>query len=48
MNLLVVKKLLEEIFNKEPVVGEKRNIVCWYDDDGEFAEDIDEFKLEND
>jgi len=27
MNLLEVKKILEEIFNKEPVEGKKRNIV---------------------
>lgn len=36
MNLLEVKKILEEIFNKEPVEGKKRNIVFWYDDEGEF------------
>ena len=32
MNLLEVKKILEEIFNKEPVEGKKRNIVsrCLY------------------
>ena len=47
MNLLEVKKILEEIFNKEPVEGKKRNIVFWYDDEGEFAEDIDELKLDN-
>ena len=27
MNLLEVKKILEEIFNKEPVEGKKRHIV---------------------
>jgi hypothetical protein len=47
MNLLEVKKILEELFNKEPVEGKKRNIVFWYDDEGEFAEDIDELKLDN-
>lgn len=47
MNLLEVKKTLEEIFNKEPMEGKKRNIVFWYDDEGEFAEDIEGFKLDN-
>jgi hypothetical protein len=47
MNLLEVKKILEKIFNKEPVEGKKRNIVFWYDDEGEFAQDIDELKLDN-
>jgi uncharacterized protein (TIGR02687 family) len=47
MNLLEVKKTLEEMFNKEPVEGKKRNLVFWYDDGGEFAEDIGELRLEN-
>lgn len=47
MNLLEVKKTLEEILNKEPMDGKKRNIVFWYDDDGEFAEDIDGLELNN-
>jgi uncharacterized protein (TIGR02687 family) len=47
MNLLEVKKTLEEMFNKEPVEGKKRNLVFWYDDEGEFAEDIEELRLEN-
>jgi hypothetical protein len=47
MNLLEVKKTLEEIFNKVPMEGKKRNIVFWYDDEGEFAEDIKELKLDN-
>ncbi len=47
MNLLEVKKILEENFNKEPMEGKRRNIVFWYDDEGEFAEDIDELRLDN-
>ena len=47
MNFLEVKKRLEEIFNKEPMDGKKRHIVFWYDDEGEFVEDIDELKLDN-
>ncbi len=47
MNLIEVKRVLEENFNKEPVEGKKRNIVFWYDEEGEFIEDIDELRLDN-
>lgn len=47
MNLLEVKKTLEENFNKEPIRGKKRNIIFWYDEEGEFAKDIDKLKLDN-
>ncbi|MCK9268711.1 MAG: BREX-1 system phosphatase PglZ type A, partial [Alkaliphilus sp.] len=48
MNLVEVKKLLEEnYFNKGPVEGKKRNIVFWYDGDGEFIKDIDRLNLDN-
>lgn len=47
MNLSEVKKTLEENFNKEPMEGKRRNIVFWYDDEGEFSEDIDELRLDN-
>lgn len=47
MNLDEVKKVLEENLNKEPIHNKKRNIVFWYDDDGEFASDIEELELDN-
>lgn len=47
MNLTEVKRILEENFNKEPSEGKKRHIVFWYDEEGEFVEDIDELKLAN-
>jgi len=47
MELNEVKRKLEEIFNKELTDGRKRNIVFWYDDNGEFKEDIDTLNLSN-
>ncbi|ABB14281.1 BREX-1 system phosphatase PglZ type A [Carboxydothermus hydrogenoformans] len=47
MELNEVKKKLEEILNKELTDGRKRNIVFWYDDNGEFKEDIDALNLSN-
>ncbi|MBZ2174148.1 BREX-1 system phosphatase PglZ type A [Schnuerera sp. xch1] len=47
MNSNEVKRILEENLNKEPSDGKKRNIVFWYDDEGEFIKDIDELELEN-
>jgi len=47
MDLKQIKTLLEDTFNKELSEGEKRHIVFWYDDNGEFKEDIDELNLEN-
>lgn len=47
MDLTQVKALLEDTFNKELSEGKKRHIVFWYDDDGEFNEDIDELNIEN-
>lgn len=47
MNLNEVKKILEENFHKKPAEGKKRNIVFWYDEEGEFVEDIDELNLAN-
>ncbi len=47
MNLVEVKRILEENFNKEPAEGKKRNIVFWYDEEGEFVEDINELSLDN-
>jgi len=47
LNFVEVKKILEENFSKEPTEGKNRNIIFWYDEEGEFVEDIDELKLEN-
>jgi uncharacterized protein (TIGR02687 family) len=47
MELNEIKNKLEEIFNKEFTDGRKRNIVFWYDDKGEFEEDIDSLNLSN-
>ena len=47
MELNEVKRKLEEIFNKELTNGRKRHIVFWYDDAGEFKEDIDGLNLSN-
>jgi uncharacterized protein (TIGR02687 family) len=47
MDLNQIKILLEDTFNKELSEGKKRHIVFWYDDDGEFKEDIDALDLGN-
>lgn len=47
MNLLEVKKVLEQNFNKGPSEGKKRNIVFWYDEEGEFVDDIYKLELDN-
>ncbi len=47
MNLKEIKNVLTETFNKELYYGKKRHIVFWYDEEGEFAEDIDELNLDN-
>lgn len=47
MELNEIKKVLEDILNKELTDGRKRNIVFWYDDNGEFKEDIDTLNLSN-
>ncbi|MCR6544418.1 BREX-1 system phosphatase PglZ type A [Dehalobacterium formicoaceticum] len=47
MDLIQVKKILEENFNNEPREGQRRHIIFWYDGEGEFVEDIDELKLDN-
>jgi uncharacterized protein (TIGR02687 family) len=47
MDLTQVKALLEDTFNKELSEGKKRHIVFWYDDNGEFKEDIDGLDLAN-
>jgi uncharacterized protein (TIGR02687 family) len=47
MNLKDIKNVLTEIFNKELDYGKKRQIVFWYDEEGEFVEDIDELNIDN-
>ena len=47
MNLDEIKKVLNETLNKELSDGKKRNIVFWYDEQGEFEEEINELELEN-
>jgi uncharacterized protein (TIGR02687 family) len=47
MNLKEIKSVLMETFNRELDYGKKRNIVFWYDEEGEFACDIDELNLDN-
>lgn len=46
MDLIEVTKVLNQMLNQEPAEGRKRNIVFWYDEEGEFAGDIQEFCLE--
>ena len=46
MNLKEIKNVLTETFNKDLDYGKKRHIVFWYDEEGEFAEDIDELNLD--
>ncbi len=40
-----IKRLLEENLNKDLSDGKKRNIVFWYDDAGEFKDEIDELNF---
>lgn len=45
MNLKEIQEILEENFAK-PRDGKKRHIIYWYDNEGEFVDDIDNLKLE--
>lgn len=47
MNLKETKNVLTATFNKELDLGKKRQIVFWYDEEGEFAEDVDRLNLDN-
>lgn len=47
MNLIEIKKVLDENLNKETSYGRKRNIIFWYDADGEFKDDIGDLTIEN-
>ncbi|MCX7843121.1 MAG: BREX-1 system phosphatase PglZ type A [Clostridia bacterium] len=47
MNLTEVQNVLNTLLSAEPSDGQKRNIVFWYDDDGEFQERISEIELKS-
>ena len=47
MNLQEIRNFLKELFSKPLNDGKKRHIVFWYDSNEDFAEDIDEFDIEN-
>jgi uncharacterized protein (TIGR02687 family) len=47
MNLSEVKRILDERFNEQPQSGARRQIIFWYDEEGQFARDIDELELAN-
>ncbi len=42
MQLTEIKRTLEEMLNRALSEGRKRNIVFWYDDAGEFMDEVDE------
>ncbi|MDI6705670.1 MAG: BREX-1 system phosphatase PglZ type A [Bacillota bacterium] len=47
MNLTEVQNVLNAMLSAKPKDGQKRNIVFWYDDDGEFKERIAEIELKS-
>jgi len=47
MELTEIKRVLEENLNKTLADGRKRNIVFWYDDAGEFEEEINQLNFTN-
>lgn len=47
MNLTEVQNVLNNLLSSEPADGQKRNIVFWYDDNGEFKEEISEIELKS-
>jgi uncharacterized protein (TIGR02687 family) len=47
MDLHQIKSLLEDTFAKELNDGKKRHIIFWYDDEGEFEEDLNGLNLSN-
>lgn len=47
MDFNQIKSTLEDTFKKELTDGRKRNLVFWYDSQGEFKDDIDELGLSN-
>lgn len=47
MNLQEIRNFLKELFSKPLGDGKKRHIVFWYDSNEDFAQDINEFDIEN-
>ncbi|WP_042224727.1 BREX-1 system phosphatase PglZ type A [Oceanobacillus manasiensis] len=47
MNLKEVHRVLNDFFHKELTNGRKRHIVFWYDEEGEFVDDIEEINIPN-
>lgn len=47
MKLQEVEKSLNEMFAHQPMQGSVRNIIFWYDEKGEFEEDVDNLELSN-
>jgi len=47
MNLTEIKKSLDQLFERQPSIGAIRNIIFWYDENGAFADDIDNLELAN-
>lgn len=47
MNLQEIRNFLKELFSKPLGDGRNRHIVFWYDSNEDFAEDIDEFDIED-
>ena len=45
MNLKEVHRVLHDFYKKELTNGRQRHIVFWYDEEGEFVEDIDTIDL---
>lgn len=46
MNLKEVHRVLQDMFDKELTDERKRHLVFWYDQEGDFTEDIDRIQLE--
>ncbi len=47
LDLKEIKKTLENNFNDTPPDSQERIILFWYDDEGEFSQDIEELELDN-
>ncbi|MBE7105490.1 BREX-1 system phosphatase PglZ type A [Bacillus cereus] len=47
MNTKEIKRVLQESFAKELIDGKERHVVFWYDEAGEFIEEINQLGLEN-
>jgi len=47
MNLSEVHRVLEDMFTKELTDGRKRHLVFWYDQEGEFIDDIDQIHIDH-